>query len=92
MGYGLHAIPAGILTLSYASSSKHICTQGRVTSWCDGGNLDFDLIFKEEIIGTSLAVQWLRLHTSTAGDTGSIPGWVTKIPRAVQHGQKGGNK
>ena len=24
-------------------------------------------------IGTSLAVQWLRLHTSTAGGTGSIP-------------------
>ena len=31
---------------------------------------------------TSLAVQWLRLHASTAGGLGSIPGWVTKIPHA----------
>ena len=33
-------------------------------------------------------VQWLRLHTSTAGGAGSIPGWETKIPNAVQCGQK----
>ena len=33
---------------------------------------------------TSLAIQWLRLHTSVAGDTGSIPGWGTKIPNAAQ--------
>ena len=30
-------------------------------------------------IGTSLAVQWVRLHASTAGGTGSIPGWGAKI-------------
>ena len=29
--------------------------------------------------GTSLAVQWLGLHTSNAGGAGSIPGWGTKI-------------
>ena len=29
--------------------------------------------------GTSLVVQWLRLHTSNAGDPGSIPGRGTKI-------------
>ena len=34
--------------------------------------------------GTSLVVQWLRLHTATAGDVGSIPGWVTKIPQNKQ--------
>ena len=34
------------------------------------------------------AVQWLRLHASTAGGTGSIPGWGTKIPQAVQCRQK----
>ena len=28
-------------------------------------------------------VRWLRLHTSTAGGTGSIPGRATKIPHAV---------
>ena len=26
-----------------------------------------------------MALQWLRLHTSTAGDVGSIPGQGTKI-------------
>ena len=30
--------------------------------------------------GTSLAVQWLRLCTSTAGDVSLIPGGGTKIP------------
>ena len=38
--------------------------------------------------GTSLAVQWLRLHASTAGVTGSIPGQGTKIPQAVQKTKK----
>ncbi|XP_059950014.1 leydig cell tumor 10 kDa protein homolog isoform X1 [Mesoplodon densirostris] len=40
--------------------------------------------------GTSLAVQWLRLCTSTAGGAGSglIPGWGTKIPRATGRGPK----
>ena len=36
----------------------------------------------------SLAVQWLRLHTSIAGGTGSIPGQGTKIPQAGWRGQK----
>ena len=34
--------------------------------------------------GTSLVVQWLRLHASTAGDTGSIPGQGTKILHYMQ--------
>ena len=33
-------------------------------------------------LGTSLAVQWLRLWASTAGDVGFIPGWGNKIPQA----------
>ena len=33
--------------------------------------------------GTSLVVQWLRLHTSNAGGLGSIPGVGTKIPDAL---------
>ena len=37
-------------------------------------------------MGTSLAVQWLRLCASTAGAVGLIPGWGTKIPRAAQCG------
>ena len=31
----------------------------------------------------SLVVQWLRLWAPNAGDSGSIPGWGTKI----QHGR-----
>ena len=33
--------------------------------------------------GVSLAVQWLRLHTSNARDAGSNTGGGTKIPHAV---------
>ena len=33
-------------------------------------------------------VQWLRLRASTAGGMGSIPSQGTKIPDAVQYGQK----
>ena len=33
---------------------------------------------KAELFGNSLPVQWLVLHTSTAGGMGSIPGWGTK--------------
>ena len=35
-----------------------------------------------------LAVQWLGFRASTAGGMGSIPGQGTKIPHAMQHGQK----
>ena len=35
--------------------------------------------------GTSLFVQWLRLHTCPAGAMGLIPGRGTKIPYAVCH-------
>ena len=34
-------------------------------------------------VGTSLAVQWLRI-TYNAGDAGSIPGQGTKIPHAAE--------
>ena len=39
-------------------------------------------------IGTLLAVQWLRLHASTARGMGSITGWGTMIPHAAQCSQK----
>ena len=39
-------------------------------------------------MGTSLAVQWLRLHAPNAGGPGLIPGWGTKIPHAAQQGLK----
>ena len=37
---------------------------------------------------TCLAVQWLRLLISNAGDARSIPGGGTKIPHATRHSQK----
>ena len=37
---------------------------------------------------TSLVVQWLRPHASTAGVMGSIPGQGTKIPHAMWRSQK----
>ena len=40
-------------------------------------------------LGTSLAVQWLRLRASNAGGTGLTPGWGTKIPHVMpRHGHK----
>ena len=39
--------------------------------------------FKSGVLGTSLVVQWLRLHASTVGSLGSILGWGTKIPHAI---------
>ena len=38
--------------------------------------------------GTSLPVQWLRLHTSNAGDTALIPGQGTKTPQALRRDPK----
>ena len=38
--------------------------------------------------GTSLVAQWLRLHTSTTGGMGSIPGQGTKISHATQPKKK----
>ena len=35
---------------------------------------------------TSLAVQWLQLHTFTAEGLGLIPGWGIKISKAIWHG------
>ena len=42
--------------------------------------------------GTSLVVQWSRLHASKAGSVGSIPGWGTKIPHfLLKYGDCGGS-
>ena len=38
--------------------------------------------------GNSLEVQWLRRHTFISEGTGSIPGWRTKILKAMQCSQK----
>ena len=49
---------------------------------------DASLSLKIYGLETSLVVLWLRLYTSTAGDVGWVPGRGTKIPPAVQCGQK----
>ena len=43
---------------------------------------------KRRKVGTSLAVQWLRLQVSNAGRVGSIHAQGTEIPYAAQCGQK----
>ena len=40
------------------------------------------------LVGTSLAVQRLRLTASNAGGIGSVPGWETKIPYTLWRGQE----
>ena len=46
------------------------------------------MAFKNIITETSLAVQWLRLHTSNARGAGLIPGQGTKILHTAHHSQK----
>ena len=48
----------------------------------------FSIIRTEEVLGTSLVVQRLRLCASNVEGTGSIPGQGTKIPQASWHGRK----
>ena len=41
-------------------------------------------IFKMTVLGTSLAIQWLRLCASTAEGMGSVPRWGARILLATQ--------
>ena len=43
-------------------------------------------LLKFDLEGLSLVARWLRLCTSTAGGTGSIPGWRAKILHAAKCG------
>ena len=45
-------------------------------------------MLKNTSLGTSLAVQWLRLCTSNTGGACLIPSQGIKIPYAMRHGQK----
>lgn len=50
---------------------------------------DYELLLSARgRFGDFLAIQWFRLHASTAGSTGSIPGQGTKILQTSKHGQK----
>ena len=46
-----------------------------------------DRIVHSTNTGTSLVVQWLRLHTSTSGGVGLIPDQGSMTPHATQCGQ-----
>lgn len=52
----------------------------------DETNINLDVAF--EGFWTFLAVQWLRLCSSTAEGVGMIPGQGTKVPHAVQPAKK----
>ena len=43
---------------------------------------------KNKQLGTSVVIRGLGLHTSNAGDMGSVSGWSTKIPHAAWHSWK----
>ena len=45
------------------------------------------ITLKKFSTGTSVVVQWLRVHVASAGDAGWNPGQGTKIPHALQHNQ-----
>ena len=47
---------------------------------CDTVYTKRNIQIKWSHVGTSLAVQWLGLWASTAGDAGAIPGPGTEIP------------
>ena len=44
---------------------------------------------KEWDVGTSLVILWLGLRISTAGVSGLMPGWGTKIPMGFPGGSAG---
>ena len=50
------------------------------------------ILIRLVVLGTSLAVQWLGLHASTAGGKGLIPGRGTKIPHAAWPKEKTATK
>ena len=54
--------------------------------------MQFFFLTLEVVLGTSLPVQWLRLHASNAegvaGDTGLSPGQGTKISQALRRDPK----
>ena len=48
--------------------------------------LGLGTIIRKYMPGLPMAVQWLRLHASTEGGVGPIPGLATKIPYAAWSG------
>ena len=71
----------------FSSGSSQTRNQTRVS--CIADRFFTNLAIRKKSIsllislGTSLVVQWLRLHTSLVRGVGLSPGWGTKIPHAM---------
>ena len=53
----------------------------------DAATLCLHARYQTSQVGTSLVVQWLRLHVSNTRGVGSNPGWASRIPHATERGQ-----
>ena len=67
----------GVEILPYMQANKSGCQFHECWQWTQTSGS------KAKVRGTSLAVQWLRLNTSTAGGMSSIPGRGIEIPHAT---------
>ena len=52
------------------------------------GHISNQEFYRNQDAGTPLAVQWLRLHASNAGEAGLILGQGTRTARAVHLGHR----
>ena len=68
-----------------ASQGSTLCRE--MASEKDSPGL-MESVIQESDLGTSLVVQWLRLCASNARGMGSTPRQGTKIPYALQQGQR----
>ena len=83
------ALPS--LITSHLASSAFCYEQDRQDmNWVPGTKEAWlqKAISESRSLGTFLAVQWSRLHASTAGATGSMPDQGTKIPHITWCSQK----
>ena len=71
----VHFIIAPVLWKFCGNSERYMMSPGYTNSKCPSQDL-------KASSGTSLLVQWLRLHALNAGGTGSVSGRGTKIPHA----------
>ena len=74
----------------YRNIESLCCIQELV--WCCRSTIFQKQTCRKKLKGTSLMVQWLRLHAPNRGDMSSIPGYGSKIPHASQHGRKKGKE
>ena len=82
---GMWDLPGpGLQPMSPALAGRFLTTVPPGKLWHN--SLKSSLAIYSKFQGTSLAVQWLSLHSSTAGDTVSSPGRGTKIWHITQRG------